>query len=70
MGRSMTDGALHLGGSEDTGEVDPGKECYPAGQGVGSIDEIVPAGELVRRIVAEADATLDRLAGLRANADA
>ena len=35
--------------------VDPERECYPAGQGVGAIDELVPAGELVRRFVAEAE---------------
>ncbi len=65
MGRSVSDGALHLGGgSED--EVDPDKECYPAGQGVGAIDGLIPAGDLVRQIVAEADAVLDRLATLRA----
>jgi enoyl-[acyl-carrier protein] reductase II len=63
MGRSVSDGALHLGGgSED--DVDPDKECYPAGQGVGAIDGLVPAGELVRQIVAEAESVLDRLGTL------
>lgn len=67
MGRSVTDNALHLGGgSED--EVDPDKECYPAGQGVGAIDGLQSAGDLVRQIVAEAEATLDRLGGLRSAA--
>jgi enoyl-[acyl-carrier protein] reductase II len=41
------------------------KECYPAGQGVGGISELVPAGELVRRFVAEAEVVLDRMATLR-----
>ena len=50
MGRSSRDGALHLGGDTDTGAVDPDKECYPAGQGVGAIHELVPAGEVVRRL--------------------
>ena len=36
-----------------------------AGQGVGAISELVPAGELVRRFVAEAEESLDRLSGLR-----
>src|SRR5690242_8838585 len=45
MGRSSRDGALHLGGDGDTGAVDPDKECYPAGQGVGAIHEVLPAGE-------------------------
>ena len=38
--------------------VDPDRECYPGGQGVGGIDELVPAGELVRRFVTEAEQAL------------
>ena len=38
--------------------VDPDRECYPAGQGVGAIEELVPAGELVRRFVEEAETAL------------
>ena len=53
--------ALHLGGDENT-DVDPDKECYPSGQGVGAIDELVPAGDLVRRIVDEAEHALARAA--------
>jgi enoyl-[acyl-carrier protein] reductase II len=64
MGRSIRDGALHLGGSEED-DVDPDKECYPAGQGTGAITSLVPAGELVTRILAEAEATLDRLTSFR-----
>ena len=60
MGRSITDGALHLGGGEED-DVDPDKECYPAGQGVGGIDAVVPAGDIVRQIVAEAEEALGRL---------
>ena len=30
--------------------VDPDRECYPAGQGVGAIHDLVPAGELVRAL--------------------
>jgi enoyl-[acyl-carrier protein] reductase II len=61
---SLERGVLHLGGDEDTA-VDIDRECYPAGQAAGAIDELVPAGELVRRIVAEAEATLDRLVAVR-----
>ena len=61
----MTDGANHLGGDEHTEGVDPDREFMPAGQGIGAIDELVPAGELVRRFVAEAEAALDRVATLR-----
>lgn len=64
LGRSINDGALHLGGQADhLGEsvIDPHRECYPAGQGTGAIDEVVPAGALVRRFVAEAEAILARI---------
>lgn len=57
-------GFLHLGGDQDD-TVDPDRECYPAGQGTGAIDELVPAGDLVRQIVAEAEAALDHLGGIR-----
>jgi enoyl-[acyl-carrier protein] reductase II len=59
--RSMTDGANHLGGDAATPDVDPEREFYPAGQGAGAIHELVPAGELVRRIVDEAEAALGRV---------
>jgi enoyl-[acyl-carrier protein] reductase II len=59
LGRSMQENAFHLGGDAST-EVDPRRECYPSGQGVGAIDEIVPAGDLVLRFVAEANAALAR----------
>ena len=55
---------MHLGGDSFSDGVDVDRECYPAGQGVGAITELVPAGELVRRFVAEAERTLDRLSGL------
>ncbi len=59
------DGAMHLGGDSFSEGVDVDKECYPAGQGVGAITELVPAAELVQRFVSEADAVLGRLATLR-----
>jgi enoyl-[acyl-carrier protein] reductase II len=62
---SYGSGTMHLGGDSFTDGVDVDKECYPAGQGVGGISELVPAGELVGRFVAEAEDVLDRLAGLR-----
>src|SRR5579875_2489997 len=64
LARSVGDGAFHLGGDLQTEGVDPAKECYPAGQGVGAIAELVPAGELVRRFVADAERVLSRLGGL------
>jgi enoyl-[acyl-carrier protein] reductase II len=53
--------AIHMGAGEDAPGVDPDKECYPSGQGVGAIGELVPAGEVVHRIVEEAEAILARL---------
>ena len=55
------DGAMHLGGDEATEGVDPEVECYPAGQAVGGIDAVEHAGDVVRRIVAEAEAVLARI---------
>jgi enoyl-[acyl-carrier protein] reductase II len=62
---SYGNGAMHLGGDSFSEGVDVDRECYPAGQGVGAISELVPAGELVTRIVAEAEAALDRVTALR-----
>ena len=59
--QSMQDGANHLGGDEATAGVDPDREFFPAGQGVGSIDALVPAGDLVREIVDEAEAVLAKI---------
>jgi enoyl-[acyl-carrier protein] reductase II len=56
--KSMQEGANHLGGGPDTPDVDPDREFWPAGQGVGAIDELVPAGELVLRFVREAEDAL------------
>jgi len=58
------EGTFHLGGDEATTGVDPRREGYPAGQVVGAITEVVPAGELVHRMVDQADAILGRLAAL------
>lgn len=63
--KSMTDGANHLGADESAEGVDPDREFMPAGQGIGAIEELVPAGDLVRRFVSEAEATLERVAALR-----
>ncbi len=57
--------AMHLGGDSFSDGVDIDRECYPAGQGVGAIDELVPAAELVRRFIAEAEEAMDRLSAKR-----
>jgi enoyl-[acyl-carrier protein] reductase II len=66
MGRSFGDSALHLASDPDTPDIDTTRECYPAGQGIGAIDEVVPAGELVTRFVAEAEAALSHADTARA----
>src|SRR5690606_10037292 len=66
MGRSYGDGALHLASDPDDPGIDPAKECYPAGQGVGAIDELVPAAELVARLIQEAARARARVDGPRA----
>ncbi len=58
LGRSITDGAFHLGGGDDTPDVDPERECYPSGQGVGAIQTLMPAASLVTQIVNQAEQVL------------
>ena len=57
-------GVNHLGAPTGT-VVDVSKEFMPAGQGVGAISELVPAGDIVRSMVAEAERTLERIAAVR-----
>jgi len=57
-------GVNHLGFPSDT-IVDVTKEFMPAGQGVGAIHGLIPAGDLVRQMVAEAEAVIDRIASVR-----
>jgi len=61
---SAQQGANHLGFPDGT-EVDVRREFYPCGQGVGAIGELEHAGDLVTRMVAEADAAIDRLVAVR-----
>lgn len=61
---STAAGYMNLGG-DDHRNVDPDRECYPAGQGTGAIHELVPAGELVHRIVEEAETALARAEATR-----
>ena len=57
---------MHLGASPDAESIDPDKECHAAGQGIGGIAKVVPAGDLVHRIVEEAERALHALGSLRA----
>jgi enoyl-[acyl-carrier protein] reductase II len=58
---SFQQGASHRGGDLDTQGVDPDREFYPAGQGVGAITELVPAGQLVTQFVDDAERALAAL---------
>lgn len=62
--RAWSDGAMHLGADCSAGGIDPSRECYPAGQGVGGIDAVVGAGDLVARLVEETDRALRRTTSL------
>jgi NAD(P)H-dependent flavin oxidoreductase YrpB (nitropropane dioxygenase family) len=44
--------------------VDPERECYPAGQGVGAIDRLESAGDVVRFVVHEAEHVLAKASAL------
>jgi enoyl-[acyl-carrier protein] reductase II len=61
---SMQAGVNHLGYPPGT-TVDLAREFLPAGQGVGAIESIIPAGDIVREMVREATETIERLTSLR-----
>lgn len=44
--------------------LDPARSCFAMGQSAGGVDAIVPAGDIVRAIVADAQAVITRLHGL------
>lgn len=48
----------------DDAATDPERTCMPAGQGIGGIADVVPAGEVVRRVLREAAATIGGLGRL------
>ena len=45
--------------------VEANREFMPAGQGVGAIHELIPAGDIVRSMIAEAERVIERLAATR-----
>ncbi len=57
-------GASHLGAPDGT-VVDVKREFMPCGQGVGAINALVPAGDIVRAMVADAEAVIARLSAIR-----
>jgi enoyl-[acyl-carrier protein] reductase II len=45
--------------------LDPNKSAFAMGQSAGGVRDVAPAGEIVRRIVAEAQESIARLVALR-----
>lgn len=45
--------------------LDADKSCFAMGQSAGGVHDILPAGEIVARIMSEAEASIDRVAKLR-----
>ena len=60
-------GAFHLGGDENT-EVDPTRSASPRARESVRSTHLIPAADLVRQMVAEAEAALDRMAEIRTTA--
>ena len=48
--------------------LDPDRSAFAMGQSAGGVRDVLPAGEIVKRIMAEAEAALDRVAALRTRA--
>ena len=46
--------------------LDPAKSCFAMGQSAGGVHDVLPAGEIVRRIMAEANEAISRMAALQA----
>jgi len=57
-----------IGGQIENLDID--KSAFAMGQSAGGIHDVPTAGEIVQRIIAEAEASIDRVAGLRAKATA
>ena len=48
--------------------LDADRSAFAMGQSAGGIRDVPPAGDIVRRIMAEAEASIDRVGKLRAKA--
>lgn len=57
-------GVSHLGAPDGT-VVDASREFMPCGQGVGAIHELEAAGDILRRMVIDAESIIDRLISLK-----
>ena len=63
LSKSVEDGLLSVFIGETEG-LTAERSCMPAGQGSGGIDEVLPAGEIVRRVVDEARQVIGKLGAL------
>ena len=50
--------------------LDADRSAFAMGQSAGGVRDILPAAEIVARLMAEAEASIDRLANLRAKTPA
>jgi len=66
---SIRNGAMGGIGGQIEG-LDPDKSCFAMGQSAGGVHEVLPAGEIVARLVAEAHAAIGRLHALDAKSPA
>ena len=48
--------------------LDEDSSCFAMGQSAGGVRDVLPAGEIVARIIAEAEAAIDRTSAIRAGA--
>jgi len=64
-GISVRNNALGGIGGQVEG-LDPDKSCFAMGQSAGGVHDVLPAGEIVRRLMAEAHAAIGRLSALDA----
>ncbi|MGH6986114.1 MAG: NAD(P)H-dependent flavin oxidoreductase [Caulobacteraceae bacterium] len=62
-GISVREGVMGGIGGQLEG-LDPERSCFAMGQSAGGISESLPAAEIVRRLMLEAEATIDRLSRL------
>jgi len=53
-----------IGGQTEGLDID--RSCFAMGQSAGGVKDVLPAGEIVARIMAEAEAAIDRVAAIKA----
>ena len=59
-----------IGGITDEAKLSMDKSCFAMGQSAGGVHEVKPVAEIVADMMRDAEASIDRLAGLKAKVDA